>query len=266
MSRDSIISLGLLTWFALLAVAEVASAQSGRTQSNGSDARLVTNFGLTAVNLILSGLVPLASVIAATVSEQLGIGLAQRLPLPWLTILALTLGTQSFATYWLHRLMHKKLLLWRVHRVHHADSEVDVSTSLRNHPLELMLTLPISALVIIVIGSPISAVVVSQAFLLAATIWQHADIALPRRFDTLLALFFVTPKLHRLHHSPVRLVHDSNFGELFTIWDRLFGTFKDIEGRSCVGLIDQLARPDHLLEQLWSPVQPTAVEHKLDVI
>jgi sterol desaturase/sphingolipid hydroxylase (fatty acid hydroxylase superfamily) len=261
-SRDSIISLGLLAWFTLLAVAEVITAQPGRKQSGGGDARLVTNFGLTAVNLILSGLVPLASVTAASVSQQLGIGLAHQVPLPWLTTFALTLGTQSFATYWLHRLMHKEMLLWRVHRVHHADSEVDVSTSLRNHPLELLLTLPISALVIMAIGSPISAVVVCQAFLLAATIWQHADIALPRRIDTLLALFFVTPKLHRLHHSPVRLVHDSNFGELFTVWDRLFGTFKDIEGRSCVGLVDQLARPDHFLEQLWSPVQPTAVEQK----
>jgi len=255
-SRNLLLSLGLLTWFVLLAVLEVASARPDHTDGKRGDARLVTNFGLTALNLLVSGIDPLTTVTAAALGQRLGIGLTQHVHMSWAMILGLVLVAQSLATYWLHRLMHEVPLLWRVHRVHHADSEVDVSTSLRNHPLELLATLPISALVMIAIGAPVSVVVASQAIMLAATIWQHADIALPRRVDSILMPLLVTPRLHRLHHSPLRIVHDTNFGELFTLWDRVFGTLSVIEGRGRVGLIDQAARPDHILEQIWSPLHP----------
>ena len=152
--------------------------------------------------------------------------------------------------------MHRSALLWRVHRVHHADSAVDISTSLRKHPVELLVTLPASALVIVAIGAPVSAVVSVQAIVLAATIWQHADIRLSAPIDRVLGLLIVTPRLHRLHHNPVRIVHDSNFGELFTVWDRLFGTLSVLDGRGRVGLDDQSARADDLLEQIWSPLRP----------
>ena len=260
MSRDVFISLGLLAWFALLAVAEVATTRSDRIR--GGDARLVTNFSLAAVNLLVSGIYPLATVTAAALGQRLGVGLTQHVSMSWLVILALVLVAQSLASYWLHRIMHQTSLLWRVHRVHHADNEVDVSTSLRNHPLELLLTLPLSALVVISIGAPVSVVVVFQAIMLAATIWQHADIALPPRLDRAIRLVLVTPRLHRLHHNPVRLLHDTNFGEFFTVWDRLFGTLSVTEGRGPVGLFDQAARPDHFLEQIWSPVYPTRVSSK----
>jgi sterol desaturase/sphingolipid hydroxylase (fatty acid hydroxylase superfamily) len=152
--------------------------------------------------------------------------------------------------------MHWVPLLWRVHRIHHADNEVDVSTSLRNHPLELLLTLPVSALIVVLIGAPVSVVIAFQAIMVAATIWQHADILLPQQLDRALAVILVTPRLHRLHHNPVRVVHDTNFGELFTMWDRMFGTLSVMDGRGRVGLIDQVARPDHIFEQIWSPVYP----------
>jgi sterol desaturase/sphingolipid hydroxylase (fatty acid hydroxylase superfamily) len=159
----------------------------------------------------------------------------------------------SFAVYWVHRLMHVAPLLWRAHRVHHTDSLVDVSTSLRNHPLELIVVLPASAAVILVVGAPPSVVIVAQTISMAATIWQHADIAVPASLDRMLSLIIVTPRLHRLHHSPDRRLHDRNYGELITLWDRIFGTFSQHGGRLRVGLDGQAVPADGLLAQLWSP-------------
>ena len=258
MNRDNLISLALIGWFVLLALAEVASVRAEPTQPGPkNDARLITNFGLTALILIAGGLYPLGTVSAALLSERLGIGLAHRIHMGWPAILALLLIAQTFALYWVHRLMHEAPLLWRIHRVHHADSAVDVSTSLRNHPFELLVTMPVTWAVVFALGAPISAVVAFQAILLAATIWQHADLVLPARVDRVLSYLIVTPRLHRLHHNPVRIVHDSNFGELFTVWDRMFGTLTLMEGRGRVGLADEAARADHFLEQIWSPMRAT---------
>jgi sterol desaturase/sphingolipid hydroxylase (fatty acid hydroxylase superfamily) len=256
LSRDLLISLVLLGWFVLLAVAETANPHADEPGSTADDARLVTNFGLAALILLASGLYPLANVGAAALSDRLGIGLAQNVAMPWLAILALMLIAQTFASYWVHRLMHQMPILWRIHRVHHADRAVDVSTSLRNHPFELLVTLPVSSVVVLAIGAPVSVVVAFQAITLAAALWQHADIDLPQPIDRAMAILVFTPRLHRLHHNPMRVAHDSNFGELFTIWDRLFGTYAVMGGRGRVGLDDQVARPDHLLEQIWSPLRP----------
>jgi sterol desaturase/sphingolipid hydroxylase (fatty acid hydroxylase superfamily) len=140
--------------------------------------------------------------------------------------------------------------------VHHADSAVDVSTSLRNHPLELVVTVPVSCLVVLLVGAPVSVVAAAQSVLVAAALFQHADIRLPPRVDATLAWLIVTPRLHRLHHHPERIVHDSNFGDSIVLWDRLFGTFNASEGRLPVGLEGQAARADHLIEQICSPLQP----------
>jgi sterol desaturase/sphingolipid hydroxylase (fatty acid hydroxylase superfamily) len=138
--------------------------------------------------------------------------------------------------------------------VHHADTSVDVSTSLRNHPLELLLTIPASALVILILGAPVSVVVAVQSILVAGAIWEHADVVLPKRLDRALALLLVTPRLHRLHHSPDRGNHDSNYGNSLTLWDRLFGTLNDGQERLEVGLARQRAAPNRLLEQICSPL------------
>jgi sterol desaturase/sphingolipid hydroxylase (fatty acid hydroxylase superfamily) len=250
LTRDALIGLALVGWFAALAIAETVGARGGQVRENSNDGRLLTNFGLTALVLLSSGLFPLANVGSALV----GAGIAYRVQFPWIAILALTLIAQTFAAYWVHRLMHVSPLMWRVHRVHHADTMVDVSTSLRNHPLELLLTIPASALVILVLGTPVSVVAALQGFYVAAAIWEHADIALPERLDRALALVFVTPRLHRLHHSPERRCHDRNYGNSIMLWDRLFGTINDSPEKQEVGLARQGADPNHLLEQICSPL------------
>jgi sterol desaturase/sphingolipid hydroxylase (fatty acid hydroxylase superfamily) len=205
--------------------------------------------------VVLVGTVfPMASVAASELSERSGVGLTHHVALPWIAVLGVAIGAQTFAAYWVHRWMHGAPLLWRIHRVHHADSAVDVSTSLRNHPLELLVTLPVSALVTFVIGAPVSVVVAVQTIIVAAALWQHADIALPRRLDRALSRVIFTPRLHRLHHNPERAIHDSNFGELIILWDRLFGTLNLSETRGEVGLEGQATRPDRLIDQICSPL------------
>ena len=254
MSGNALLGLGLAVWFGLLALAELRWRPAGAEIPVSSDSRLVTNFGLAILILSVSALFPLARIGSSIVAQRLDAGLARHADLPWIAIFALLLFADSFVGYWVHRLMHGTSLLWRLHRVHHADQQVDVSTSLRNHPLELLITMPASTLVILAVGAPASAVVVLQTLLVGSAIWQHADITLPRRLDHALSTVIVTQRVHRMHHSPDRAKHDRNYGELLIIWDRLFGTFDWTEGREAVGLDCQIAAPDRLLQQIWSPV------------
>lgn len=256
MNHQTVIELGLVGFFVLLALAEVVLPASTRRSSAPNDARLVTNFAFTAMVVVAGGLLPLARITAAMGGAWLGLGLSQMIELPWVAILLATVLLDSFAAYWVHRLMHTMPLLWRLHRVHHADCALDVSTSLRNHPLELLITVPPSVLVVLVLGSPPSVILVTQTIFTAATIWAHADVVLPGKIDRVLSSAIVTPSVHRLHHSADRKEHDSNFGDSVTFWDRLFGTFTRAHSVSPVGLVGERARADHLLEQILSPLFP----------
>ena len=251
MTHDALIGLGLAGWFVALALVETLWPRA--TQYQSGDGRLITNFGLTVLIFLGSALPPLANFGSAMIGTGLGIG--YHVPVPWAAMVVLLLLAQTLTAYWIHRMMHATPLLWRVHRVHHADTALDVSTSFRNHPFELLATIPSAAAVTLVLGAPVSAVVAVQTVLFAGAIWEHADIALPRRLDRALAPILVTPRLHRLHHSPDRPNHDSNYGSLFMVWDRLFGTINDKEdAQTSVGLEHQAANPNHLIAQIFSPL------------
>lgn len=252
LSWDSFVGWGLLAWFVVLAIAEALLAKR-ELRAASNDGRLLTNFSLAVLTIGASSLLPLANVGSSLIAQRLGLGIAR--DLPWSAMFALTLVAQTLASYWLHRLMHQTPLLWRVHRVHHADSLVDVSTSFRNHPLELLLTIPVAALIILVLGAPVSVVLATETFFFAAALWEHADIHLPDRVDRALGVVLVTPRLHRLHHNPDRTLHDSNYGNSIIVWDRLFGTLSDQPDRKPVGLEGQLDRPDHFLDQILSPLR-----------
>ena len=254
MRIDAILLLALIGWFVLLAAAEFLSARERAATEPVGNGRLITNFGLGISVMLVSGFQPLAKIGSSLVGQAIGAGLMGRFALPWIAMLAVLLIVQSFASYWTHRVMHALPALWRIHRVHHADNAVDVSTSLRHHPLELAVTLPVSALVILAIGAPVSAVIASQTIMVAASMFQHADVR-SSRLERVWGKWLVTPAIHRLHHSPERSLHDSNYGDLLILWDRLFGTFNRGAGRVRVGLDDQLSRPDDLLEQIVSPVR-----------
>ena len=242
----------LLAWVIILAAAEAWSGSDDR--DSASDRRLLTNFSFTAMVFAAGALFPVAQVGASAAAQSLHIGILRSAHWPWIAVFAVAALAQTFAAYWAHRITHQTPLLWRLHRVHHADGAVDLSTSFRNHPLELIVTIPVSAAVVLILGTPASIVVAVQTLLVGVTLWQHADIALPQRLDRALAWVIVTPRVHRVHHNPARATHDSNYGELFTLWDRLFGSFNGVEVRGRVGLDRQVAPPDRLFQQIWSPV------------
>ena len=250
------VELGLVGFFVLIALCEVLFPSRNGPRASSGDARLLTNFSLTAMVLVAGGLFPVVRITSSIASERFGVGLAHFAHVPWAVILVATLLLDSLAAYWVHRLMHITPLFWRVHRVHHSDKAVDVSTSFRNHPLELVVTLPPSALVVLVLGSPPSAVFATQTILMMVAMWDHADIKLPPRLNRALSLVIITPELHRVHHSVDRREHDSNFGDCLSIWDRLFGTLTRAHLTGGIGLDGERALDDHLLQQIISPLYP----------
>lgn len=154
------------------------------------------------------------------------IGLFHSFTLPsWLAIVIGVL-ILDIVIYWQHRLFHRIPLLWRVHKMHHADSHVDTTTGLRFHPIEIAISLLVKASVVIALGAPLMAIVIFEVALNGFSLFNHANIRLPQKWDSRLALFIVTQRLHRIHHSQRMDESNSNFGFSVTWWDRIFGSYK----------------------------------------
>ncbi|SFU70631.1 sterol desaturase family protein [Halomonas korlensis] len=184
---------------------------------------LIVALDTLAVRLVF----PLAAVGAALIASEQGWGLFNRVTAPaWLAVLASVVAL-DLAIYFQHRLFHAVPWLWRLHRMHHADLEFDVTTGLRFHPLEVMISMGIKLLVVAVLGAPAVAVLIFEVLLNATSMFNHGNVRLPVRIDRWLRLLVVTPDMHRVHHSIVRRETDSNFGFNLPWWDRLFGTYRD---------------------------------------
>ncbi len=164
----------------------------------------------------------------------------------------------DFAVWFQHWAAHKVPVLWRVHQVHHADGDMDVTTALRFHPVEIILSFLWKGLVIIAIGAPVEAVLVFEIILNGAAMFNHANVALPRGLDKLLRLLIVTPDMHRVHHSAVPRETDSNYGFNLSLWDRLFRTYIDQPSQGhlkmTVGLSEEMAVGARKLS--WSLLLP----------
>jgi sterol desaturase/sphingolipid hydroxylase (fatty acid hydroxylase superfamily) len=161
---------------------------------------------------------------------------------------------RSLAAYWLHRMFHTAPWLWRIHRVHHADTAIDCTTALRNHFVELPFATMLAVLVILALGPPMPIVAAVEAVLVMANFWQHAAIRLPESLARRLEWVVITPRLHLLHHAQARQDHDTNFGDVFSLWDRLFGTFGAPRSVPItVGLPDEGPGAQSLAHQLASP-------------
>src|SRR5262245_27066798 len=189
--------------------------------------RWVTNLGLTLLNTVLvrvtvGGVAYTAAVFAA---DQ-GVGLLSWRPLPAWTAAAVTLVVLDFALYLQHVLFHAVPVLWRLHRMHHADLDVDATTGLRFHPLEILLSLGLKAAVVVLLGAVPWAVVAFEVLLNAASVFNHGNVKLPERPDRWLRWLVVTPDMHRVHHSTRVVETNSNFGFSVSWWDRLCGTYR----------------------------------------
>jgi sterol desaturase/sphingolipid hydroxylase (fatty acid hydroxylase superfamily) len=184
------------------------------------------NGGLWLMNVALTGTICGACVCGAAdwaAAKQLGLWRWLALP-PWLAV-ALTVPALDLVSYGWHRANHRVPFLWRWHRVHHSDPAFTVSTSLRFHPGELLLSLPLRLSAVVVLGAPVAGVLVFEVLFTLANAIVHGNIAAPKPVEDAASRLFVTPALHRWHHTVVAADRDRNFGTIFSVWDRLFRSF-----------------------------------------
>jgi sterol desaturase/sphingolipid hydroxylase (fatty acid hydroxylase superfamily) len=171
-------------------------------------------------------LVPISAVAAAVVAESRGWGLLHQVDWPlWVEVIFVLLGF-DLAIYLQHVLFHAVPALWRLHMVHHADLDFDVTTGLRFHTLEILLSALIKLAVVVVVGAPAVAVVIFEVLLNATSMFNHTNARMPGWLDGVLRWFVVTPDMHRVHHSVIRRETNSNFGFNFPWWDFLLGTYR----------------------------------------
>ena len=184
------------------------------------------NLGLVIIDTAVLRLAfPVLAVAVAASLEASGTGALNVLGWsPWISV-PLAVLALDLAIYWQHRLMHQVPLLWRMHRVHHSDLALDVTTGVRFHPFEIALSMGVKLALIALLGAPALAVVIFELALSLGSLFTHTDIALPKRLDTALRWVLVTPSMHRIHHSTLREETDSNYGFHLSIWDRLFGSY-----------------------------------------
>jgi sterol desaturase/sphingolipid hydroxylase (fatty acid hydroxylase superfamily) len=197
---------------------------------DGPTARRVrwpTNFTLTAINIAIISAMPVSGLLAADWALANGFGLLPLAGVGGAAAIAIGMLVRSFSSWAVHLAMHKIPLLWRIHRVHHTDDFFDISTTVRFHPVEFLINVPIALALIVAIGIPPLAIIAYELFDAAMAAWTHANIKLPRWLDRILKLVFVTPDMHRIHHSTYQPETDSNYGATLSVWDRLFGTLRE---------------------------------------
>jgi sterol desaturase/sphingolipid hydroxylase (fatty acid hydroxylase superfamily) len=191
--------------------------------------RAMRNGGLVLVGTVLLRLAfPVLAVAWAMQMEAAGFGFFARFDAPFWFEFVLAVLLLDVAIYWQHRLFHRIPLFWRLHRVHHSDVQFDLTTGVRFHPLELAASMLIKlALIALLAPSPL-AVLVFEILLSTGSLFTHSDFALPRGIDRRLRWLFVTPSMHRIHHSIERFETDSNYGFHLSVWDRLFRSYRDV--------------------------------------
>jgi sterol desaturase/sphingolipid hydroxylase (fatty acid hydroxylase superfamily) len=220
--------LAFMAIFLVLALLELAIPK--RRLSMPKRRRWTTNLGIVALDGVLLRLmaslaVPLSAVAAALWAERHGLGLLNWMGWTgWLELVP-AIVVLDFAIWLQHVAAHKVPMLWRLHQVHHADRDIDVTTGVRFHPIEIGLSMLWKIAVVLAVGASPLAVLLFEIILNGGSLFTHANIALPRWLDRLLRTVIVTPDMHRVHHSVLRREHDTNYGFNFSFWDRLFGAY-----------------------------------------
>ncbi len=190
--------------------------------------RWLSNLGIVIINSAAVRIVfPLAAVGLAAMADQRGWGLLHQFVLTDYVAVIVALLLLDLAIYLQHVMFHAVPLFWRLHMVHHSDMDFDVTTGVRFHPVEILLSMLIKFSVIMLTGPPVLAVLVFEITLNATSLFNHSNVRLPRALDRYLRRIIVTPDMHRIHHSVVKNETNSNFGFNLPWWDRLFGTYRN---------------------------------------
>jgi len=212
--------------FAVMAVWEVIAPRRVRMLSRM--VRWLNNLGLVFLNsFVVRLLFPAAAVGMAAFTTEHGWGLFNYFEVPAGIAILASIVAMDFVIYLQHIMVHAVPALWRLHRVHHADVDFDVTTGARFHTLEIILSMLIKFATIVVLGPPVVAVVIFEVVLNATAMFNHSNIRIPKAIDRIVRLLIVTPDMHRVHHSVEDDEANSNFGFNLPWWDRLFGTYRD---------------------------------------
>ena len=170
---------------------------------------------------------PIAAVGTAVMAADRGWGLFNLVDLNLIPAVLFSVILLDLVIYLQHVVFHKIPFLWLIHRVHHTDPQFDVTTGVRFHPFEIILSMLLKMLIVLLLGAPVVAVIVFELILNGLAMFNHGNVNLPIKIDRYLRYFIVTPDMHRVHHSQIRVETDSNYGFFLPVWDRLFGTYRD---------------------------------------
>lgn len=215
--------LGFLT---LMGLWELLAPRKAPTISKAY--RWVNNLSLIFFNGFVTKLIfPIVSTGMAIVASNRGWGLFNIYELPLVVSVVLFIVLMDLLIYFQHRLVHAVPLLWRLHKVHHADLDYDTSTGARFHTLEILFSMCIKLIAIALLGPAVIAVILFEVILNASAMFNHGNVKLPKMVENVLRLFIVTPDMHRVHHSVEDDELNSNFGFNISLWDRIFGTYKE---------------------------------------
>jgi sterol desaturase/sphingolipid hydroxylase (fatty acid hydroxylase superfamily) len=225
LALEPVIRLGAFAGIlALMALWELLAPR--RRQAVGRAPRWPGNLGIVVLDSVLVRIVfPTTAVGVALMAEARGWGLLHASDMPIWSAVPAGVILLDLAIYLQHVLFHAVPVLWRLHRMHHADLELDATTGVRFHPFEILLSMVIKLAVVAALGAPAAAVLVFEVLLNATSMFNHGNVRLPARFDRVMRWIVVTPDMHRVHHSVVPRETNSNFGFNLAWWDRLFGTY-----------------------------------------
>jgi sterol desaturase/sphingolipid hydroxylase (fatty acid hydroxylase superfamily) len=216
---------GFAGMLAAMALLEIAAPRRARRMP--LPARWRTNLGLAVTGTLTVRLVlPVLAAGTAVWAQDRGVGLFNVIGAPFAVSAAISFLVLDLLIYGQHAAFHRFAPLWRLHRVHHADPEIDTSTGVRFHPLEILISMLVKMAAVTALGAPAASVILFEVALNATSLFNHANLRLPARADSILRLAIVTPDMHRVHHSIYRDEHDMNFGFNLSLWDRLFGTYR----------------------------------------
>lgn len=210
----------------LLFVALWESFAPTRRLATNTAIRWIYNIGLLAIDNVLLRLVfPMLAIGLSLIASDRGWGLLNQVALPGYADLLIVFVVLDFINYVQHWSLHKVPLLWRLHKVHHSDIDYDCTTGFRFHPLESIFTTGVQLTIIVTMGVPPIVIISYELVFVMTALLNHGNISLPQGLDRYLRLVFVTPDMHRVHHSANTREGNSNFAGIFSFWDRLFGTY-----------------------------------------
>lgn len=208
----------------MLAAESIWPRRSPRSPKFGS---FLNNIGISVLSTGVVRLVfPVLPVALAALATERGWGIFNLMDLPYWASFALSVALLDMAIYWQHVAFHRIRPLWRIHRMHHADTDIDASTGVRFHPIEIAASMLFKCLLVLVFGAPAMAVLTFEILLNACSLFNHANLRLPLRLDAPLRLLLVTPDMHRVHHSTDMREANRNYGFCVPWWDFLFRTYK----------------------------------------